>query len=119
VQGAGAEIQADTFQAFQNFVSAFDANGQPLGGFEGPLGPAGVGTGGSTVFVGLTSDTANIATIEFRAGGSPQQAMAIGPLTFTDDPAAVPGPVVGAGLPGLILAGAGLIGWWRRRRKIA
>jgi hypothetical protein len=59
----------------------------------------------------VATPIAYTATYTQPFGGGPISA------TFTD--VTVPGPIAGAGLPGLILAGGALLGWWRRRRKIA
>jgi hypothetical protein len=58
--------------------------------------------------------TAFITALTFEGGGPFDGTMS--PVTTN---VSVPGPVVGTGLPGIILASGGLLAWWRRRRRAA
>ncbi len=101
-------------QFSEDFTSAAFANLAlwfPGSGLQGYSGGEICGSASGAACSGLKS------AAYYTPASGPTSFWYIADGSLTAEAAAVPGPVVGAGLPGLIMAGGGLLGWWRRKRK--
>jgi hypothetical protein len=86
------------------------------GNFEASIDTNGFSTlHNTTINSGFVS---GLNVLSFTVSMDTFDGLLVSSINGTATPAVgVPGPLAGAGLPGLMLAGAGLLGWWRRRKK--
>jgi hypothetical protein len=79
-----------------------------------------ISTSGLTTTADFLDPTGNIdvnhSVVDGRLMGGDTQNLSFVSGANLFAPMAVPGPIAGAGLRGMVFAGGGLLAWWRRRR---
>jgi hypothetical protein len=82
-------------------------------GFSGDVGD------NSNIFLGVhAADITSVTYLTFTGNPFTLQDVLINQMTIRPAAVAVPGPTIGAGLPGLIFAGGSFLVWWRNKRRV-
>ena len=111
-----------------SFVQFFiDADGPGAGGFAPLGGNINFGSGFNLITLPAFTDLGTSDFLQIVNGGTGNSGAQISAITITPlaevnpvgNPVATPGPIVGAGIPGLLVGLAGLWVARRRRQKLA
>ena len=108
----GGDLLVGNFSFVAGGINAFN----PVTGMFDGMIPIDVGAGNTAgglwaLGFGIGGNNGSPDTLYFTDGIDGETHGLFGAIN------AVPGPVVGAGVPGLMFAAGGLLAWWRRNRK--